>query len=613
MSTRGLLLIVLVLLGLRVLAFVAHEHPRGDVMLDVGVARQLASGDGYRSGFERGVVRVAGADTPVPAQTHADQHPPLWPTLGAAISVLGATPFAALKLAGLLASLLLLPLLLRSADRLLEGLLGADDRLPVWLMALVGASFVMVDSGGNGSLYAAQALGMLLLVELLAAPRPSLWATGLVIGLLVQLNHQCLVLLPLPVLIALCCAPRGQRVAFLVRAGGAVCVALLVQLPWWLRNAALFDDPFFSVNGLYLLYRAGVPPFFAVESGLPVVRLVGELSPASLPGVFLGNLRQNLPWFAAAAPLASAGLLLPAMAGVPSLLLDARRRADPRVLALMFSVALLGAAALLWPATKLRYLIPLVPLISLLGLRVLASKPSALTRLCARALSLAWLAMLALTADDITDTGVDAHPERWFALAGATLLVLIAAWARPAARRSGLAVAALLVALGLSASVAAPALSDAAEARPATAYHSTGFLPDVFGADAELAEERRADALRQVADAALADTALADPALGQLADPARAATRPQPARVLGPLDLLARPDVELIELPTGQPADWFLATLEAWLPGRRAQAAWHVVLNAEQLEQLPDALRARLEPAPRGAAGEWSWFRLLGG
>ena len=50
-----------------------HDTPRGDVLLDVSVARSVAAGEGYASGFHRGMAFVVG-DGPVPPQDRADQH-----------------------------------------------------------------------------------------------------------------------------------------------------------------------------------------------------------------------------------------------------------------------------------------------------------------------------------------------------------------------------------------------------------------------------------------------------------------------------------------------------------------------------------------------------------
>ncbi|HZL99516.1 MAG TPA: hypothetical protein VFD43_04610, partial [Planctomycetota bacterium] len=94
---------------LRLLALLWHEHPRGDVLLDVGVARSLAQGEGFRSGFVRGTALVLD-ERPVPPRDLADQHAPLWPLLGAALSRPVGSAFDGLKLGSLLCGLVLLVL-----------------------------------------------------------------------------------------------------------------------------------------------------------------------------------------------------------------------------------------------------------------------------------------------------------------------------------------------------------------------------------------------------------------------------------------------------------------------------------------------------------------------
>ncbi|MHC4946231.1 MAG: hypothetical protein ACYTG7_24730, partial [Planctomycetota bacterium] len=101
------LLAAVLLLGLSILpeAPVAPQLPRGDVAIDAAVAESLADGKGFWTPWERGslyrpVEEVDAFGFP------ADQHPPLWPLLGALIiRVIDTTPLRALEWASFAAHL----------------------------------------------------------------------------------------------------------------------------------------------------------------------------------------------------------------------------------------------------------------------------------------------------------------------------------------------------------------------------------------------------------------------------------------------------------------------------------------------------------------------------
>lgn len=572
MTERLLLTLLVVALVLRAFALEAHEHPRGDVLLDVGVAQSLAEGEGFASGFERGVVRVKGGDTPLPPQGWADQHPPLWPLLASLPTRLGLTSsFGALKLLSWIASLMLLLMMLRAADRLLEDLSGAHGRLPLLGAALLGLSFVMIDGAGSGALYAVQAVLLLMLVEALAAARPSALRLGALLGALCLLNHQCLVLLPVPLLVLWLSPParadaakaEPSRGAALLVGARALAVALLIQLPWWWRNAELFGDPLFSVNGLYLLYRAGVPLEFAVEDGQPVLRFVETLGPARLPGVMLGNLRQNLPWLCGALIMSTGGLALAVLAGLPQLLRSAWTTRNRRLLALLLIFAVQVGVSLLWPAAKLRYLVPLTPLAILLALRVVARAPTRAQLLLGSSILLGAgaLAVRHLLAGA---SAMGEGPWRGLCWLCATLLAALVFlyWTR--ARRSPCA--SLGVALGFAALLSvAPWIVRATvpdtAGIPTTAYHSHLLWPDVFGHPAELHFDATSRAVAEVAD--FLEEREARRVLG-------------PRELLEPLGRSGARRAELIEW-SGLPREWAE-------PALRAILAWpsapdHVVLE----------------------------------
>ncbi|RKY17197.1 MAG: hypothetical protein DRQ55_16380 [Planctomycetota bacterium] len=533
---------IAVLLGLllRGLSCAAHELPQGDVLLDVASARSLAAGDGFASGFRRGVISAA-AGAPLPPQGHSDQHPPLWPLLGALVSPLAGSPFAALQLLSWCSGALLLLLMMRMGDRLVEDLPAVPDGVGVLAAALVACGFVAVDAAGNGSLYALQALLVLGLVESLCLPRLRPLLSGALLGLSLLLNHQALVLLPLPLALLLLSAPAGARGPAL-RAGLSItAVALACQLPWWLRNAVVFDSPFHSVNGLYLRYWAGGALSTGLEQGQPVQR-VGPVPLLGLARAMAGFARMNALYLLLAGLLAAPCLAAIAAASAPALLLSRVGRADRRKLGLALAAAALLSVALLWPASKLRYLVALVPLATLLGLSALVRARTALERGLGWAVLLLWVGALVFTLDDISGAAAHARPLRFAVLAAGGALV----WALPlwCWRRGPSSAARLMLLSGLpvvAALALAVALGPVSGLGTGTAYHGTWFLPDAFGQDKEALDELRAARLGAARDAAL------DAGLSTLA---------------GPIELLAWPQPALLQLP-GLEGEWLLQTLSA--------------------------------------------------
>ncbi|MHC5212076.1 MAG: hypothetical protein ACYTG2_15260 [Planctomycetota bacterium] len=522
------LCIVTIVIGvlLRVLSFAQHDEPRGDVLLDVGVTRHLAHGEGYLSGYERGTAVVLG-DDPLPPLDRADQHPPLWAFIGARLAWPAGSAFSGLKLASLILGLLLLALVWHEATQIVRHVGTAPAYLPALGTALVAMSFPMIDFSGNGALYMGQAVAVVLLVRLLGRRRPSPLIVGMLLGATCLLNYQALVLLPVPLLVLPLTAERSQRLRALEAGLLAVAVALLMQLPWAFRNDELFGSPLYSANLFYPLYRAGIVPLMGVEQGIPFARFTETSALAWMVVGVRAWMPHNALYLFTTGLVLWPGLIALAAAGLVPLSVRALREQDRRVVAGVLTLLALVAVGVIWPGMKLRYLVPMTPLVVLLGLRVLATSPTRGERRAAWAVGLAWLALTLLTLDDVLGTAEAARPERWAVLAGGGLVLVVVPLllrhtrlAGDEARSwlcSGLLVLPVVTGLALL-----PA--------PHTAYHSSLLTPDFFGHHKEQAEERLIATLDEARAQALADGC---------------------TRLAGPMQLLAWPRPGLVQMPLG--------------------------------------------------------------
>jgi len=410
MSRRTPLLLALftALGGLwRAASFRFNIWPHGDVVIDAAIAENMAWTGRLLVPFvdvRYYPVERFGFGYPL------DQHPPLWPLLGAALVWLTGDGYLALKLVSFVVGTALIPLTYISLRRHV----GRDPAL--FASALTAGSFPLVDFAGNGSLWALLAaayLGWLWALPPFSAPamrtgrpptptpvgtttRPHFrgWAiVGGVMGLGYLTNYPAVVL---PAALAALHAVRhGRRLLqrdALVGPAVAAGVMLLVVSPWLAYNAAVFGGPFWS------------QPFQRTMAGgsrqVEYVLVDGQVVKRNLPATssqlaalreraidVYGNVgflaKQSLVVTPVLGGLFLVGLLLlvPPVrlprrdattrdAGQPPVI-DGAPTDQPEVAAPVavdpVPVAVLALVHLtlivLWPTTKFRYLIPLLPLV----------------------------------------------------------------------------------------------------------------------------------------------------------------------------------------------------------------------------------------------------------
>ncbi len=344
--------------ALRVGSFVANwGFPHGDVHLDAATARSLASGLGFWTPWEEGTtLRPDPIGTTLETFGHpADQHGPVWPLLGAPLAKLTGDAVLALQIVSWIAGVLAIPV----AARLIGRFGPRAGAFAAWAIALC---LPLCDYSGNGSLYSAQALGLLLLplaAGELARPRQAI-VTGGLLGLLFLLNYQCVALLPgFAVAVVVARGWRGALRPILIAA--AACLA--VTMPWFVRNALVLGHPLETTNGAYVIHNLGL---LQLDLSGPRPRMIAEATAAQILRGIAGWTPFNTAYFLTTAHLALPVLPFFATGGFGRLLADRgedgrRRLAGPLLLACFVTLFL---ASVLWPTPKPRYLVPLAAILA---------------------------------------------------------------------------------------------------------------------------------------------------------------------------------------------------------------------------------------------------------
>lgn len=381
------------------------------------VARSLASGHGWQSHSHR-FLYLPPPDLPQP-----DVHwSPLYPLLMAGSFRLLGESMAAARLPMLLCGALLAGAMALLAGRLtgdrraalLAGLFGAlHPTLVVWSLRLeteVGTMFLST-------------------LVLWSAARQESWRDALLAGLLLGfawlMKYQSGLLVVALAAGAFLAERRGPALRRLLVSGA---VALLVVLPWLVRNARLFGDPFFTAVAPMILsgYREfGSERAFITRTSPP---------PATLP-YLLGHLPEvfgralfgaRYLWSGLLREHAGSLLVLPlSVLGVVALF----RKGAPRVLPALLWAAVLTAACAV-AIHQVRYLLALLPL-----LLVIAS--AAVTAWPRRFATGALLVLGVVAAADMARqarAGVTARGEGWTpgAMSCALEARTAAAWVRGA-------------------------------------------------------------------------------------------------------------------------------------------------------------------------------------
>ena len=414
-----MIVVLLTVLGglWRLASFGFNAWPHGDVVIDAAIGENVAWHGRLLVPFvdvRYYPIERFGFGYPM------DQHPPLWPLLGAPLVWLTGDGYVALKLVSLLIGIGLIPLTYLSLRRHI----GPGPAL--FACALTAGSFPLVDFSGNGSLWALLAAFYLAWLwalpgkTLSANPSPSKgegqgrgshhsvfeawrrWALlGVAMGLGYLTNYPAVVL---PVALVVLHVVRHGRQTFRPAAlAGPVLsavVMLLVVSPWLVYSATLFGGPFWSqpfqrtlaggsrqveyllVNGeavkrnlptsgdrLAALRERAVDLYgnvgFVAKQSLVLTPVLGGLFLVGLLLLVPGRGPSTLPWAAARREHRLRRCPSIPMAPQPPLHRDGEGGQGPVPVAVLALVHL--AVIIWWPTTKFRYLIPLLPLVFAIG------------------------------------------------------------------------------------------------------------------------------------------------------------------------------------------------------------------------------------------------------
>ncbi|MFN0207950.1 MAG: ArnT family glycosyltransferase [Planctomycetota bacterium] len=335
------------------------DYAHGDVNGDALVAESIARGYGFWMPWEEATTIY---DDPLgkTAETWghpADSHGPLWSLLAAPFVIFTKSGYLACQILSLICGVLAIEAARRLFQGFAEGELGRRaGLLAAWACAV---SLPISDYSGNGSLYAGQILGTLLL-PLVARQFVTIKGAalcGAALGLFYLLSYQAGLLIPLFTIAAF--VSFGIRGAFFrLVVAGAVCLA--VTLPWFIRNYLIWGDPLFSSNAA----------FFTAKVGSVLVDLAGQR-----PGLVIQNesvsilesivewARFNVPFVIAAIPASLAGFAWFSLGGIQRMTFSER---FPRVrfdsLIVLSVLLMLFITAVICPQPRTRNIVPMIPI-----------------------------------------------------------------------------------------------------------------------------------------------------------------------------------------------------------------------------------------------------------
>ncbi len=377
---RCLLIVLIGALAIRAFSFQWNSFPHADVNGDAETAYAFR---------EYGCLLAVGYRTlpdPITCPESQEENrsriqsvrPPGWPLMGAAVMTFLREPpspetaFLAFRILSFLCGLAILLLSYRIGSILLGGWYG------LLAASVLGASYIMSDFSGNGSLYAVQAV--LYLAWILTALRPDSSARaalmGAIAGVTYAFTYQGVILIAATVLLYAFTPRMPWRRK--VRCALLSCiVAAIFMSPVLLRSTVVFGDPLFGhkVTGSYAYRKAGLSEYLDGDLVSSRVDLYARIEMAR--SILFHWLPLNLYYVARKLMiLAPLSFFLFAFALIDYLFERERRERMMPVLLLLALHLFITAG---WPIVKFRFFVPMLPLIILVAADELHALPIATT------------------------------------------------------------------------------------------------------------------------------------------------------------------------------------------------------------------------------------------
>lgn len=291
------------------------------------------------------------------------EHNPLWPLLGSAIVLLtGASGYVALKMLSFAAGIFLLVILYCLGKKMGGSWLG------LFVLMLGSFSYLLIDFSGNGAFYIFQTLFYLLFILLMLRRELQYHALaiGTLLGLGVLLNQQTIILWVSYVVLTFYYHRGNNREAFW-RILQSTLIMLLLFLPWMVRNYIFVGTPVIPIDMAYIWGKLGVAKIVSgnVISYDTTLLTLWDLVKQMATFWFPHNLYFiHRKLFLLAPILYVFSLFL----FVEFLGCERRKQIyHPAILPLFMIVILHTVLSSAWPIAKFRYMVPLLPLVFLLG------------------------------------------------------------------------------------------------------------------------------------------------------------------------------------------------------------------------------------------------------
>ena len=356
-----LFLALMILFGalLRFFSFQKNSYLHGDVVLHCAVVESLANKKGFFVSYA--FSDLLPLNKPESLGYPVNQHPPLWPLLGAALVPFTGSAFTALKTVGLLSGTALIFFSFLFARRFF------GKKVALLTTFAVTFSALLIDYSSNGSLYIFQALLYLLFVLCAQKLQRTVCWSGLgsIAGSGWLLNYQNVVLVfAIPVLYVFVFRSTCLYRKNLVKLLGAIGTLFIVVLPWLVRNYLVFGQPFHNINMYYFWGKMGVAASAPLSDPLLIKKIV-----TWVPWWTTHNIYYVFRELFLLAPVVFAFALW----GLPTGIAHLCKRKHTGEIACALIMVLYCGICCIWPVVKFRYFVPLVPFVFAFGFYVLCS------------------------------------------------------------------------------------------------------------------------------------------------------------------------------------------------------------------------------------------------